>query len=127
MPEPAQVFSSRRARPDVGEFLVCRWNCIVEIATVRGSQKGHSGCHHASPLHTRPNDPARCKIVKQDSGYTLYRRRARMDRKLIIITRHLLAEELDIEVNLSAEEAETAFRRDPFLHQRIAGVLFQGL
>src|SRR5262249_46370733 len=39
------------------------------------------------------------------------------------IAHHRLAAERDIEVDLTAEEAETALRGDPFLHQRIAGVL----
>jgi hypothetical protein len=43
------------------------------------------------------------------------------------IARDLLATEGHIEVDLTAEEAKTALGGDPFLHHRIAGILFQGV
>jgi hypothetical protein len=39
----------------------------------------------------------------------------------------LLATEGYIVVDLAAEEAQTALGGDPFLHQRIASILFQGV
>jgi len=54
MPEPAQVFSARRAGPNMGEFFIFLRDFIVEIPTVRGIQKGRSDRHHASPLHVCP-------------------------------------------------------------------------
>src|SRR5215831_15745338 len=43
------------------------------------------------------------------------------------ITRDHLVTERPIEVDVAAEEIETALRGHPFLHHGIAGVLFQGV
>jgi hypothetical protein len=40
MPEPAQVFSARRAGPNMGELFIFLRDFTVEIPTVRGAQKG---------------------------------------------------------------------------------------
>src|SRR5262245_37475813 len=68
MPEPAQIFAARCARPDVGEFLVFRRYLIVQIPTVRGSQKGRSGRHYASPSTLVPIALPDTISARPDSG-----------------------------------------------------------